>query len=301
MLDFSPVSELRLGPRKFLDARRQELAGLRFDRIEVAPLSPTLGAEIRGVDLGRPLDDATFSEVERAFLAFKVIFLRDQEISVQQHLAFARRFGELEEHPFLPARQGESEVIRFAKDEETVGVENVWHSDVSWREIPSLGSVLHAIEVPAVGGDTLWSDMEAAWDGLAEETQERLEGLRAVHDFAHSFGLAMTPEKLEEMHAKFPPVEHPVVRTHPVTGRRCLYVNAIFTSHIVGMDPEESEALLRSLYRQAGFPEYQCRFRWRPHSIALWDNRSTQHYAASDYWPQNRVMERVTVIGERPF
>jgi len=301
VLDLSPLSELRIGPLKFLDARRQELAGLRFDRIEVKPLSPTIGAEIHGVDLTRPLDDARFAEVERAFLAFKVIFFREQAVSVEQHLEFARRFGELEEHPFLPAKEGADEVIRFAKDENTLGVENIWHSDVSWREVPSLGSVLHAVEVPAVGGDTLWADMVAAWDGLPGETQERLEGRTAVHDFAHSFGLAMTPEKLAEMHAKFPPVEHPVVRTHPVTGRRCLYVNAIFTSHIVGLDPEESETLLRSLYRQATSPEYQCRFRWQPDSIAFWDNRSTQHYAASDYWPQQRVMERVTVIGDRPF
>ncbi len=301
MLDFAPLSEQRPGPRKFLDGRRQELAGLRFERIGVTPVSPTLGAEIEGVDLARPLDDATFAEIERAFLAFKVVFFRNQAVSVEQHLELARRFGELEEHPFLPSREGEGEVIRFAKDETTFGVENIWHSDVSWREIPSLGSVLRAVEVPAVGGDTLWADMEAAYEGLPEETRERLADLRAVHDFAHSFGLAMPPGKLAAMHEKFPPVEHPVVRTHPVTGRRCLYVNAIFTSHVLGLEREESDELLRVLFRQASCPEYQCRFRWRRDSVALWDNRSTQHYASSDYWPQTRIMERVTVIGDRPF
>lgn len=301
MIDFSQVSELRPGPRKFLETRRQELAGMRFERIRVSPLSPTLGAEIHGVDLTREVDEAAFAEIERAFLAFKVVFFRDQPIDVERHMAFARRFGELEEHPFLPAREGHGEVIRFAKDEDVVGVENLWHSDVSWREIPSLGSVLHALEVPAVGGDTLWADMEAAWEGLPEELRERLDGLTAVHDFAHSFGLAMSKEKLAEMRDRFPPVEHPVVRTHPVTGRKCIYVNAIFTSHIPDLEPGEGEALLRTLYRQAAIPEYQCRFRWEPHSIAFWDNRSTQHYASSDYWPQARVMERVTVIGDRPF
>ncbi len=295
------LKEFKFGPRKFLDVRRQELAGLRFERIRPRPLSPTLGAEIEGVDLTRPLDDTTFAEVERAFLAFKVIFFRDQALTVEQHLDFARRFGELEDHPFLPAKDGHAEVIRFAKDEEVAGVENMWHSDVSWREIPSLGSVLRAVEVPAVGGDTLWADMEAAWEGLPHADKERLEGLVAVHDFTHSFGLGMDREKRAEMQAKFPPARHPVVRTHPVTGRRSLYVNPIFTSHVEGLEREESLELLRALCRQAQVPEYQCRFRWQPDSVALWDNRCTQHYATSDYWPQARVMERVTVIGDRPY
>ena len=192
-------------------------------------------------------------------------------------------------------------MIRFAKDAEVVGAENVWHSDVSWREIPSLGAVLHALEVPDVGGDTLWADMEAAYEGLPETIRERIESASAVHDFVQSFGLGLPDEKREEMREKFPPVTHPVVRTHPVSGRRCLYVNAIFTSHLVGFEPEASDALLRRLYRQAQVPEYQCRFHWEPHSIAFWDNRSTQHYAISDYWPHRRVMERATIVGDRPF
>jgi taurine dioxygenase len=190
--------------------------------------------------------------------------------------------------------------VQFAKDTDTVGVENVWHIDVSWREIPSLGSVLRSVAMPGVGGDTLWADMEAAYDGLPGEVRERIDGRTAIHDFASTFGLALSPEKRAEMQQKFPPAEHPIVRTHPVSGRRCLYVNAIFTSHVVGMTHDESDTLLRLLYAQARVPEYQCRFRWEADCIAFWDNRSTQHYASSDYWPRERVMERATIIGDRP-
>jgi len=295
------LGEYGIGPRKFLDARRRELAGLEFERIRVHPIAPVIGAVVEGVDLREPLDEPTFREVERALHEFKVVFFNDQDLTRAQHAAFAARFGPLEEHPFLPSPEGEPEVIRFAKDADTVGVENVWHSDVSWREVPSLGSVLRARTVPRIGGDTLWADMEAAYEGLTDELKRRIEGAVAVHDFANSFGLGMSPERREEMREKFPPAEHPVVRTHAATGRRSIYVNAIFTSHVKGLSPEESDDLLRELYRQATHPEYQVRFRWAADSVAFWDNRSTQHYAASDYWPQERVMDRVTVVGERPF
>ncbi len=270
-----------------------------YERIEVRILSPSIGGEICGVDLGKPLDDETLAEVRRALLTCKVIFFRDQDITPAEQVAFARRFGELEVHPFLP--EGEvPEVIRFAKDETVKGVENLWHSDVSWRQVPSMGSVLHAIEVPEVGGDTLWADMAAAYEGLPDPVKERIDGLQAVHDFAHSFGLMLDADALAEKQREFPPATHPVVRTHPETGERLLYVNAIFTSHIVDMDPDRSAALLDFLYRQAAIPEYQVRFRWRRGSVAFWDNRSTQHYASSDYWPRQRIMDRVTIIGERP-
>jgi len=294
------VLDFRPGPRRFLDARHEELMSLRFDRIELKPLAPTIGAEIRGVDLSQPVDEATFAEIERAFLEWKVIFFRDQDISSEQHTAFARRFGELEVHPFLPHLDGQPEVIEFSKDDDAVGVENMWHSDVTWREIPSLGSMLRSREVPDIGGDTLWADMEAAYLGLPEDLAKRIDGRVAVNDFTHSFGLAMPPEQLAEQKKKFPPAEHPVVRSHPVTGRKCLYVNGIFTSHIVGLPEDESDALLRALFAEARTPEYQCRFHWDKNSIAFWDNRCTQHYAANDYWPKRRVMERVTIIGDRP-
>lgn len=289
----------RPGPRPYIARRAAQLAERPFHRIDVKPVSPVIGAEIGGVDL-RSLDDDTFAEIARAHRDYRVIFFRDQHLDVREQIEFAQRFGELEEHPFLPAADGEEEVIRFEKSEDVVGVENMWHSDVSWRQIPSLGSVLQAIEVPPVGGDTLFSDMVAAYECLEPDVKERIDDLVAVHDFVNSFGMAMKPEEREEKRKEFPPAEHPVVRTHPETGEKAIYVNPIFTSHIVGLPADESEELLTMLYEQADFPEYQCRFRWEPGSIAFWDNRMVQHYAANDYWPNRRVMERVTVIGERP-
>jgi alpha-ketoglutarate-dependent taurine dioxygenase len=287
------------GPRPWVRARREQLSALRFERIGVRPLAATVGAEISGADLG-DLDDAAFAEIQHAFLEYKVIFFRDQPISIDEQLAFARRFGPLEEHPFLPAKDGYGQVIRFAKDERTVGVENAWHSDVSWREIPPLGTVLHAIGVPEVGGDTLFADMEAAYASLPDDVREHVDGLTALHDFASSFGLALPKDELAARQREFPPVRHPVVRTHPRTGRRSLYVNGIFTSHVEGMEREASDALLARLCAQAAVPEFQCRFRWRADSVAFWDNRSAQHYAANDYWPEPRVMERATIAGDRP-
>ena len=294
-----PFAGMHPGPRSHVRAERERLAALRFDRIQVTPLSATIGVEIGGVQLAN-LDDATFQEIRRAWLEYKVTFFRDQDMDDEEQLAFAARFGELEVHPFLPENAEHDRIIRFEKDEQTAGFENLWHSDVSWREIPSMGSVLRAIEVPPYGGDTLFSDMTAAYDGLPGEVKERLDDAVAVHDFTHSFGLALSPEELKERQKQFPPARHPVVRTHPETDRKILYVNAIFTSHIEGMEREESDRLLDYLYRQAMVPEYQCRFHWAPGSVAFWDNRAVQHYAANDYWPERRVMERVTVIGERP-
>ena len=287
------------GPRAWVRAERERLAALRFDRIGVTPLGATVGAEISGIDLGH-LDDAAFAEIERAFYAYKVIFFRDQDISTEDHLGFAQRFGELEEHPFIPAKPGYQQIVQFKKDEKMIGVENIWHHDVTWRLRPSLGSVLRAIDVPAIGGDTLFADMCAAYEGLADDVKRRIDGAVAVHDFTHTFGRFMSPEKLAEQQKQFPAARHPVVRSHPITGRRCLYVNVAFTSHIEGMPADESQALLEHLYRQADTPEYQCRFHWSKNSLAFWDNCAVQHYAASDYDPQVRVMERVTIIGEEP-
>ena len=291
---------LRMGARPYLDERRRLLEKSHYEHIELRPMSPVIGAEIGGVDLGDSLDDTTFAEIERAHLEYRVIFFRDQRIDSAQQMAFAARFGELEEHPFIPANQDVPEVIRFEKGENMPGVENTWHSDVSWREAPSLGSILRALDVPRLGGDTLFSDMVAAYACLDDATRERIEGRKAVHDFTHSFGRALSPGDLAEKQKEYPAVEHPIVRIVPETGEKALYVNAIFTSHIVDMDEQESAELLDQLYLQAMFPEYQCRFRWEKDSIAFWDNRVVQHYAANDYWPNRRVMDRVTIIGDRP-
>ena len=287
------------GPRACVREENARLADLKFERIGVKPLAATLGAEIQGVDLAN-LDDATFAEVKKAWLEYKVVFFRDQTLDAKQQMSFARRFGELENHPLLDASKDHDQIVRFEKDEQVAGYENLWHSDVSWREIPALGSVLRGIEVPPLGGDTLFTDMVTAYAGLDEELRSRVDGLTATHDFTHSFGLGMSPEALAEKQQEFPPVRHPVVRTHPETGRKILYVNSIFTARIDGLDEQESATLLDELCRQATVPEYQCRFHWEKNSVAFWDNRSVQHYAASDYWPQPRVMERVAIIGDRP-
>lgn len=268
--------------------------------LDIQAVTPSIGAEIRGIDLAEPVDDGTWAELSKAFTDHKVLFFRDQPVSTDQHVAFCRRFGELEVHPFVPPKPGYPEVMVLRHDGEHRGRENTWHSDVTWRQEPSLGSMLRAIELPATGGDTLFANMEAAYDGLGPEMQERIDGLTAIHDFTLVFGGSKSDEELARLHEQFPVAEHPVVRTHPVTGRRSIYVNAAFTSHIVGLDPDESRRLLRHLYRQAAIPEHQCRFRWAPDSLALWDNRCVQHYAVSDYWPSIRRMERVTIVGDRP-
>jgi len=275
-------------------------AGLRIDR-----LTPGCGAEIHGVDLREEMDDVVRDSVYQALVDHGVVFFRDQDITTEQHLAFSRRFGELEVHPFAPQKDGYPEVLVLHNDENTKRGQNRWHSDVTWRLEPSLGSVLRAIQVPEVGGDTLWANMEAAYDGLSDETKETIDELVAIHDFNHFrkrlIKRGATAEEVEDFNRKYPKAEHPVVRTHPDSGRKSLYVNAAFTIGIRDMDDNEARPLLRRLFHTANRPEYQCRFRWRPNSIAFWDNRQTQHYAAFDYWPQTRIMERVTIVGDAPF
>jgi taurine dioxygenase len=292
-----------VGPR--IAARLPEGVEPRpYARVGVQALSPTIGAEITGVDLGGPIDDDLHAELHRALLEWKVLFFRDQDITRAQHRAFAERWGELEQHPFYryvhPDAQSAADVVTLAKDAVSGGVENEWHADITWHAQPSFGAVLRAIDVPELGGDTLWADAGAAYDGLPPGVRARIDGMDAVHDWRTTFGLAMPPEEVEALSSQFPPVEHPVVRVHPETGRRTLFVNPIFTQHVVDLDPAESEALLAVLFRQMTRPEYQCRFHWTPGSVAFWDNRSTQHYASSDYWPQRRVMDRISIAGDGP-
>jgi taurine dioxygenase len=272
----------------------------RTGGITARRLSPTIGAEIGNVDLREELTDETIGHIRQALLDHKVIFFRDQLLTAAQHIAFARRFGPLEVHPATPNAQADQEILRIAHGPDSKGRENNWHSDVTWRETPSLGSILRAIEVPEVGGDTLFSDMEAAYAGLSPAMKEWVCTLTATHDIARVFAgrLGKTPA---ELHEKYPPQQHPVVRTHPETGRRSLYVNTGFTARIEGLSPKESDWLLGHLYSQAALPEYQCRFHWQANSMAFWDNRACQHYAASDYFPAVRVMERVTIAGDRPY
>lgn len=271
---------------------------------DVEHLSPSIGSIISGIDLSQKLSQKTIDDLRKVFNERKVIFFRDQVMSTEQHIDFARQFGELEIHPFAPHKEGFPEVLAISHGEKSKGRENDWHSDVTWREIPSLGSVLRALEVPDVGGDTLFSCMETAYDNLDQALKDKLEGRTATHDFTH-LRVAMkkrgkTDEEIDAFNQKYPVQSHPIIRTHPETGRKSIYVNSAFTLHIDDMNEKESSEILAFLYRQAAFPEHQCRFKWQKNSIAFWDNRSCQHYAASDYWPSVRKMERVTIIGDRP-
>jgi taurine dioxygenase len=278
--------------------------------LTVTPAGPVLGAEIGGVDLERPLEPGTVAAIRTALLQYKVIFFRGQDISHEAHVAFGRQFGELEGHPVLPHVPGHPLILDIVGidgmqwTEATIGAgraSDKWHTDVTFRENPSMGGILRARTLPPLGGDTLFADTAAIWRDLPDRVKDRIDGLQAEHDILRSFGGRVSEEKREELLRTTPPVAHPVVRTHPETGEKALYVNRTFTSRILGVDEGESRELLRYLTGRVKQPEYQVRFHWSPNAIVFWDNRATQHYAVLDYWPHHRVVERVTVVGERPF
>lgn len=267
--------------------------------ITISALTPAIGAEIGNIDL-RQTSSGEIADIRAALLEYKVVFFRDQTLTQAEHIAFARQFGDLEIHPATPKSQSNPEVLHIAHGPESKGKENFWHSDVTWREKPSLGSILKAVEVPAVGGDTLFANMVMAYELLPDDIKEVITGRVAVHDIARVFAGRLN-KSAEELRERYPPMEHPIVRTHPETGESVLYVNTAFTSHIKDMEERDSTRLLRQLYRTAANPEIQCRFRWQQGSLAFWDNRASQHFASSDYFPQVRKMERVTIAGDRPF
>ena len=272
---------------------------------DIEPIGANLGAEIHGLDLTRPVDRATVKALEEALVTFKVIYARNQHITTAQHLAFGRQFGDLEIHPFRP--EGESPeimVLNNHKDNPVLSTD-VWHSDTTFRECPTKYSILRCLIIPPTGGDTIWADMCAAYDGLSDPMKDMIKNLSAVHDFKNFRALFSKNDadqkQLREMERRYPNPSHPVVRTHPITGKKALFVNSQFTVRLNGFSIDESDALLRLLYAQAHIPEYQFRLRWKPGTIALWDNPSTQHYAANDYYPKRRRMERVAVVGDRPY
>ncbi len=267
---------------------------------EIHPLTPAIGAELSGINLSEPLSAEIIADIRQTLLDNKVIFFRDQNLNREQLLHFAKSFGALEIHPATPKDQPNPEILRIEHGAKSKGQENMWHSDVTWRTKPSLGSVLSALEIPPVGGDTLFANMNLAYEKLPQDVREHITGMTAVHDIARVFAKRLN-KKPEELHDQYPPQEHPVVRTHPETGLRSLYVNSAFTSHIVGMDADDSQELLKKLYATAANPEIQCRFKWTKGAIAFWDNRASQHFAASDYFPARRVMERATIAGDRPY
>jgi taurine dioxygenase len=273
---------------------------MAYQTIEVRKLNPVIGAEIGGVDLSRPLGNQQFQEIHDALAENLVIFFRDQTITPDQHKDFGRRFGQLHIHPASGhTLQGHPEILVIAADEKSKRVAGEeWHSDASFEAEPPMGSILYLTEVPPTGGgDTLFASMYAAYEALSDRMKAHLEGLTAIHDSAHVFGGAYG-DRADKM---LPRNEHPVIRTHPVTGRKALFVNRGFTTRILGLPRPESAALLEYLCRHVETPEFQCRFHWRANSIAFWDNRCAQHHALFDYHPHRRYGHRVTISGDRPF
>ncbi len=271
-----------------------------YATIGVDRLTPIIGAEISGVDLSRPLADAQLAELRRALAENLVIFLRDQAITPAQQLDFGRRFGELHLHPAAPHEPGHPELMIIRTDADATRANGEgWHSDVSCDAEPPMGSILYIKECPAQGGDTLFASMYAAYEALSARMKTYLGGMTALHDgepvyrgLYANLGVADKPS--------YPRAEHPVVRTHPETGRKALYVNAGFTTRLVGVPSDESAGVLRYLFQHMENPLFQCRFRWRPGSLAFWDNRCAQHRALWDYWPHRRYGNRVTIKGDRP-
>ena len=282
--------------------------------MKVEQLSCNIGAELVNVNLRDAVhDEGLFSEIRNALLKHKVLFLRDQEFSRAEHVAFAERFGKLEDHPVAGSHPDYPGLVQIYKtpDSPPDRYENAWHTDATWREAPPLGCVLRCVECPDVGGDTMWANMAVAYAMLPAHIKDQIATLRARHSIEASFGAAMPIEKRLALKAQYPDAEHPVVRTHPETGEQVLFVNA-FTTHFsnfhtkdnvrVGQDANPGAALLLSyLISQAYIPEYQVRWRWKKNSVAIWDNRSTQHYAVMDYGPCHRRMERAGIVGDKPF
>jgi taurine dioxygenase len=278
---------------------------MRNDPIEVRRLAGGCGAELHGVDLAGPLDDETVATIRRALLDHLVIFFRDQTLSLDQYLGFARRFGPPVEYPFVKGLDGYPEIITVAKYEhETVNFGGIWHSDTTYLEEPPLGSMLLAREVPPVGGDTLFANQYAAFEALSDGMRRLLDGLVAVNSSARADASKTREDRIRsDPNAKGErayEAEHPVVRTHPETGRKALFVNVAHTTRFVGMTEAESAPILDFLFRHQIKPEFTCRFRWEVGSLAFWDNRAAQHYPINDYHGQRRVMHRITLGGDRP-
>lgn len=274
---------------------------------ETVPMNPVIGAEIHGLDLSKPLGERTVAGIKQALLDHQVIFFRGQQLDPDSHMRLAGIFGELEPpHPIFPKIESHPQIAVLENDENRPPETNIWHTDVTWRDKPPLGSVLYGAEIPASGGDTMWASMTALYEALSPSMQKMLEGLRAVHSiavFANSgnYETSQDAEKMMEVLKLYPPQSHPVIRTHPETGKKALFVNSTFTTHIEGLPLDESAAILKFLYEKVKTPEFQVRFKWEKGSVAIWDNRATQHYAVADYYPQYRRMHRITINGDVPY
>ena len=273
----------------------------KFERFEVSPVTPAIGAELSGLSLEN-VDDELFAELDRALLEWKVLIVRDQPIDVAAQGALALRWGPLTDDQLIPnpGTAALTDAITFERNDTVVGLENMWHTDGTFREHPPVCTILRAIEIPPVGGDTLFADMAAAWDNLDPELQNRLSSLSARHDWSIGAYADKYGDQLDELRSEVPPAVHPVARPHPRTGRLTLFVNSGFTTELVdsrGVPVEDSDNLLTLLCRQAEIPEYHCRVRWTPNTVVIWDNQAVQHYGANDYYPTRRVMARASVSG----
>jgi taurine dioxygenase len=274
-------------------------------KITIKPLVPALGALVEDVDLARDHDETTVAAIADALERHLVLFFENQTISPEQQRDFARRFGELYTHPLYPGQAGLPEIMVLEYDATRRGHNDVWHTDVTYIATPPKASLLYAEIIPELGGDTLWVNTYLAYEALSEPLKNLTAQLSAVHDFVKAFrperfaqyGIA---ERTQQAYADNPPVTHPVVRTNPVTGRKGLFVNQNFTSHIAGVSERESKAVLDLLFDHLAQPEFQVRWRWKPGAVAFWDNRFTQHYALADYFPHHRRMRRATILGDRP-
>lgn len=274
---------------------------MQYETIKVRPVTTRIGAEIEGVDLSKPLGEQTFREVHDAFKEHCVIFFRDQNLDHDSHKAFARLFGELHVHPAIPAPEGHPEILPIHTDKNSTYIAGErWHSDVSCDVEPPLGSILYLHTVPDYGGDTLFSNMYAAYDALSDRMKAYLDGLTARHDGEPQYRGRYADKGAVDEGKVYPRADHPVVRVHPETGRKCLFVNPIFTMKINDLPRSESDAILRMLHEHCAQADFQVRFRWQPNSVAFWDNRCVQHLAIWDYYPNVRSGFRVTVKGDRP-
>ena len=283
-----------------------------FGRWRGRRLAPSIGLELDDLQIGSDLSAADIDAIRALLGEFKVLVFRKQDLTPAQHVAFARRFGELEVHPIIKRHPDHPELVTFIHDSNHRGIENVYHSDTSFYATPSMGSVLRCVECPEVGGDTIFVNMAAAYAGLPATVKERIADLGAIHDASVVFADRQpTVEGRAQLRKDLPPVEHPVVRTHPETGEKILFVNEAFTSHFANYRqvndgvwnqdaPSQARDLFAFLVRQARTPEYQVRIQWQPDTVVFWDNRAVQHYAISDYYPNTRSMMRATIVGDRP-
>jgi len=274
---------------------------MSYGTIQATPTTPNIGAEIAGIDLSRPLGNRQVDELHDALAAHQVLFFRDQKLDYDSAKAFARHFGDLHIHPNTPGPDGHPEILPIHADANSKRIAGErWHSDVSCDPEPPLGSILYLHTVPPVGGDTLFASQYAAYDALSPQLKTYLEGLTAFHDGGPSYRATNAKIGVPEAGRIYPSANHPVVRTHPVTGRKALYVNRGFTQRINGLPDDEARALLAFLIEHSVKPDFQVRFRWRANSVAFWDNRAVQHLAVWDYFPQVRSGFRVTIKGDRP-